>query len=318
MRITHDNNALPHSPGYSGGNQFASRGTINDMTITKNKFFRVLISLLAVLSVSVGITAVTAAPAFAEDGQSSEVADQQLRTYVQKELANNKYEVEGGGYLYGREILPPGANTDVSSDKFETLSKKGQNEFTNDLMQSMDDATSMTDNEKVQNNVGAVNTQTSTNWLKDLQNNPGMGSKILQQTLANTKPDFVSANEIYKPFSGLIGTIIALLAILMMAFLAVTLVIDLCYITIPFARGLAKGEGDDKKISMVSSEAIAAVKETEEGDGKGVALLAYLKKRIIGILVLGFCLVLLVQGEIFTFTGTMVDMTFGLMNAFLG
>lgn len=163
-----------------------------------------------------------------------------MRTYVQKELANNKYEVEGGGYLYGREILPPGANTDVSSDKFETLSKKGQNEFTNDLMKSMDDATSMTDNEKVQNNVGAVNTQTSTNWLKDLQNNPGMGSKILQQTLANTKPDFVSANEIYKPFSGLIGTIIALLAILMMAFLAVTLVIDLCYITIPFARVLLR------------------------------------------------------------------------------
>lgn len=63
MRITHDNSALPHSPRYSGGNQFASRGTVNDMTITKNKFFRVLISLLAVLSVSVGITAVTAAPA---------------------------------------------------------------------------------------------------------------------------------------------------------------------------------------------------------------------------------------------------------------
>ena len=67
----------------------------------------------------------------------------------------------------------------------------------------------------------------------------------------------------------------------------------------------------------MSHEAISAVKAVEDGDGKGVALGYYLKKRFVSILVLAFCLVLLIQGEIFNFVGTMVDLTFGLVNVFV-
>ena len=182
------------------------------------------------------------------------------------------------------------------------------------MMKSMDDAATTDQKQQITQKTTNVTDQTTQNWLKELQDNPGMGSRILQQTLGQTKPDFVSANAIYRPFSGMVGTLIALVAIIMMALLALTLAVDLMYITVPPARGLVKEDGTSR---LVSHEAISAVKAVEDGDGKGVALGYYLKKRFVSILVLAFCLVLLIQGEIFNFVGTMVDLTFGLVNVFV-
>ena len=264
-----------------------------------------LLALLAAFAMlfSFGVTS-----GFAESTSTDDAtAQRELHAFVLKQVGPNKYEVEGGGYMYGKDVLSDkdsAGNYDVSETQFSKLSKKGQQSFTTDMMKSMDDAATTDQKQQITQKTTNVTDQTTQNWLKELQDNPGMGSRILQQTLGQTKPDFVSANAIYRPFSGMVGTLIALVAIIMMAM----------YITVPPARGLVKEDGTSR---LVSHEAISAVKAVEDGDGKGVALGYYLKKRFVSILVLAFCLVLLIQGEIFNFVGTMVDLTFGLVNVFV-
>lgn len=270
-----------------------------------------VIAVIAVMTLAVG-------QSFAVGGSSTDdaTAQQELHSYAYSELGGNKYEVEGGGYMYGKDVMSDkdsANNWDVNSTQFSKLSKKGQQAFTDDLIKVMDDAATTDQTQQVQQGTTNVTDETTQNWLKSLQSNPGMGTHILQQTLGQTKPDFVSANAIYKPFSGMVGTLIALVAIVMMALLALTLAVDLLYITVPPARGLVKEDGSSR---LVSHEAISAVKQAEDGEGKGVALGYYLKKRFVCILVLAFCLVLLIQGQIFSFVGTMVDLTFGLAQMF--
>lgn len=274
-----------------------------------------LLALLAAFAMffSFGVTS-----GFAESTSTDDAtAQRELHAFVLKQVGPNKYEVEGGGYMYGKDVLSDkdsAGNYDVSETQFSKLSKKGQQAFTSDMMKSMDDAATTDQKQQITQKTTNVTDQTTQNWLKELQDNPGMGSRILQQTLGQTKPDFVSANAIYKPFSGMVGTLIALVAVIMMALLALTLAVDLMYITVPPARGLVKEDGTSR---LVSHEAISAVKQAEDGEGKGVALGYYLKKRFVCILVLAFCLVLLIQGEIFNFVGTMVDLAFGLVNVFV-
>jgi hypothetical protein len=283
---------------------------------TKSRYIGM--ALLVLLVAFAMLFSVGVASGFADTGNKSTDearAQQELHSYVQSQVSKKKYEVEGGGYMYGVDVMSGGSDAvpDVSETQFSKLSKKGQQSFTADLMKAMDQAATSDQKQQAVQKTPDVTEQTTQNWLKELQTHPGMGSRILQQTLGQTKPDFVSANAIYKPFSGMVGTLIALIAVIMMAMLALTLAVDLAYITVPPARGLVK----DDKSRLVSHEAISAVKAAEDGDGKGVALGYYLKKRFISILVLAFCLVLLIQGEIFNFVGTMVDLTFGLVNVFV-
>jgi hypothetical protein len=115
----------------------------------------------------------------------------------------------------------------------------------------------------------------------------------------------------------------------MMAALALVMVLDLCYIAIPFVRNVLdgdKGQGQNGgnggvKSKFVSWEAYNAVQQVEAGGGAGgqggsdsrSAVGIYFKKRIIMLLILGLCLLYLVQGEIFTLVGWFMDLVSGLL-----
>ena len=285
--------------------------------IRRNRIVFAVLAAIAAVFLALGIGV---ADGFAASSTDSATAQRELRTYAYSELGGNQYAVEGGGYTYGMDLFDNSSGMyDVNTTEYGKLSDQGQQDFVDDLMQAMNEAASTDVNQQRQQGTTNVTEQTTTNWLKELQVQPGMGTKILQETLGQTKPDFVSANEIYEPFSGPIGIAIALVAIVMMGLLALTLALDLLYITVPLARTMVKDDGNSSgKSVLVSHEAIAAVKSAEDGEGKGVALWSYLKKRFVCILVLAFCLVLLIQGQIFSFVGSIVDLTIGLFNTFFG
>ena len=165
--------------------------------------------------------------------------------------------------------------------------------------------------------------------LRIYQNKAGMGSQLLATLMSETKPDYASANAIYAPFSGVVGTIIALIAILVMALLGVTMALDIAYIVIPPVQmalgGDEGGQGgkDGKKglSGLVSKEARSAVKAAEGGGGAGgqsgeykAAIGIYFKYRWKGLVILGICLLYLVQGEIYNFVAWFID----LFSGFLG
>ena len=161
-----------------------------------------------------------------------------------------------------------------------------------------------------------------------MQQQTGMGASLLASLLQNTKPDYTTANRIYEPFSGVVGTILGIIAILIMSALGITMALDLAYITIPafqMAMGCSDESGNGTKGKgiggIISQEAKSAVKAADggqggqSGDGSYKAAVGiYFKYRWKGLVLLGICLLYLVQGQIYSFVAWFID----LFSGFLG
>ena len=268
---------------------------------------RVVISFLVVL-----MLIFSSLSAFAVDSSEDAQAQRELTVYVQSQLSSNEYAAEGGGYLSGSELFTGSATDgyDLDEDQFSKLTSSAQTELVNDIADKSYEA------EETQDNVSDDTIQT---WWKQLQTKEGAGSKFLSVILENTKPDFVTANKIYKPFSGPISTLIGVIAVLGMALLGVVLVADIFYIVIPPVRMLVSDEGGEsgkKSASKIfSNDAIYAIKVAEEssdaGGNKKQALGVYLKRRIPMLILLGICLLYLVSGQIYTLVGYILDLVSG-------
>lgn len=273
------------------------------------------IALLAILAFAFVVFA-SAMPANAK-GDSQ--AQQNLSTEVHTVISSKEYEMEGGGTLKGSQLLVKTENGmyDLEKSEYEKLNSKGRNALASDIVDATNDAVENGDKT-------GVTDETASNWMKHLQQNPGFGSKILQETLKNTGPDLVTANKIYQPFSGLISTLLGLGAIVIFAVLGIVIVADIAYITIPPFRMITGGDdgggdggGGGGKSKIVSTQAVNAVQAEENsgGDGKQKSALGtYFKTRTISLIILGLCLVYLIQGQLYVLIGWILD----LLNGFLG
>lgn len=272
------------------------------------------IALLAILAFAFVVFA-SAMPANAK-GDSQ--AQQNLSTEVHTVISSKEYEMEGGGTLKGSQLLVKTENGmyDLEKSEYEKLNSKGRNALASDIVDATNDAVENGDKT-------GVTDETASNWMKHLQQNPGFGSKILQETLKNTGPDLVTANKIYQPFSGLISILLGLGAIAIFAVLGIVIVADIAYITIPPFRMITGGDdgggggGGGGKSKIVSTQAVNAVQAEENsgGDGKQKSALGtYFKTRVISLIILGLCLVYLIQGQIYVLIGWILD----LLNGFLG
>lgn len=273
-------------------------------------FTMVLAMLITMFMSSIALFASSATP----DAQ----AHRDLTIYVQSQMSNKEYAVDGGGTIEGADLFDgsPTDGYDLNEDEFQTLTSAAQAEVVSDIAENSNAAIDETD---------TVSESTVQNWWKELQSKDGVGSKFLNEILKNTKPDFVTANAIYEPFSGLVGTVLGVIAVLLMAFLGIVMVCDISYIALPPVRNLVADDDGDKsghkiaKSKIFSHDAIYAVQcaenNTDGGSGGGKqALGIYLKRRIVMLIILGICLMYLVQGQIYTFVGWILN----LLNGFLG
>lgn len=273
-------------------------------------FTMVLAMLITMFMSSIALFASSATP----DAQ----AHRDLTIYVQSQMSNKEYAVDGGGTIEGADLFDgsPTDGYDLNEDEFQTLTSAAQAEVVSDIAKNSNAAIDETD---------TVSESTVQNWWKELQSKDGVGSKFLNEILKNTKPDFVTANAIYEPFSGLVGTVLGVIAVLLMAFLGIVMVCDISYIALPPVRNLVADDDGDKsghkiaKSKIFSHDAIYAVQcaenNTDGGSGGGKqALGIYLKRRIVMLIILGICLMYLVQGQIYTFVGWLLN----LLNGFLG
>lgn len=208
---------------------------------------------------------------------------------------------------------------------FEKLDRKSQAKAVDIVCEAAQEANNSTKSD------GAVKFSDNDyqNWMTQIEQQNGIGSKLMTTLMKNTKPDFATANKLYEPFSGVVGTLLGVLAIILMAALALVMVLDLSYIAIPFVRNVLDGGSDGNgaggnggvKSKFVSWEAFNAVQQVEGGGGASgqqggeskTAIGIYFKQRIIMLLILGLCLLYLVQGEIFTLVGYFMDLVSGFL-----
>lgn len=290
----------------------------------KKSIFKVLGLLLLCCLMVVGssLTAYAASPRddlIQEVSKTTEIDASSKGGKKTPSLTDKTYKKTGGGeYTYDVLFNKSGEGdkavaTGINEVKFGELTSKAQTEFVSDVAERCVAAELVNDN---------ITEETVEDWWRELQSVDGMGSKFLSVVLENTKPDFVSANRIYKPFSGIVGTVLGLIAILIMGFLGIVIVADISYITIPPIR-MAVADGNDAKggklpISKVfSHDAIYAVQvsetESEGGGSPKQALGVYLGRRIPMLILLGICLLYLVSGNIYTLVGYILDLVSGFL-----
>lgn len=282
------------------------------LNIQKRAFaFTMMIAMVFTMMIS----SISVFASSAIDATQDKLARQTLTQHVQANLSQEKYAVDGGGYLSGSELFEQDKENGgftVKEDEFQTLTSSAQTSFVEDIAQESQNAIDKEDN---------VSESTVQNWWKELQSINGIGSKFMNEILKNTKPDFVTANAIYQPFSGVVGTVMGVIAVLLMAFLGIVLVCDICYIALPPVRNLVAdedGHGKIAKSKMFSYDAIYAVQCAEQnsdnGSGGGKqALGIYLKRRIVMLIILGICLMYLVNGQIYTAVGWILDLVSGFL-----
>ena len=294
--------------------------------IVKNKSFRVISAFIMVLLIGMMCTFT----AFASNTNSQDaLAKRQLTTYVQSQLSSNEYEATGGGSIKGSDLLTKDSSSgsyDLDEGEFNKLTSSAQTELVQDIADKSYEAEENASKTK-NGGTSKVTEETVQNWWKQLQTKKGAGSKFMNVILENTKPDFVKANQIYEPFSGIIGTVMGLIAVVGMGLLGIVLVADIFYIVIPPVRMLVAEEGGGEPgggrssrksaSKLFSDDALYAVKVAEEsndsGGSKKQALGVYLKRRIPMLILLGICLLYLVQGQIYTLVSYILDLVSGFL-----
>ena len=245
-----------------------------------------------------------------------------LSREVVKKISGNKYDVEGGGTMTGGDLFEKDENYTTTS--VQTLNEKNFNKLTSQAQTKLVTDIAEQSNTLADDSNNDVSDETVQNWWKQLQSKKGAGSKFLNVILENTKPDFVKANQIYAPFSGIVGTIMGVIAVVGMGLLGIVLVADIFYIVIPPVRMMVSEEGGQPgegrssrtgKSKLFSDDALYAVKIAEEssdgGGSKKQALGVYLKRRIPMLILLGICLLYLLSVSIYTLVGYILDLVSG-------
>lgn len=291
------------------------------MSLTKTRFsvFIAILLLITSFAFSFSINSASAETRVGTANSTVDSSQTRLRNAVDEYVKDKAYTSKTGDTIKGSQIVKRG----MTNDNFTKLTSKEQQRLIDDMRVGVTNQ----QNKDVKNNAtNPVTDDTVTNWLKELQQNPGVGSKLLGNITSQIKPDYVTGQRIMEPFNGPINTIIALVAILIMSGLAVTFVADLAYLNIPIFQSFIVSSMSDKGGGgnggsrytnfFVGREAIQAIEDSEnDSNGKqSNPNWLYMKKRFIGLMFLGICLLYLVQGQIFALVGMLMDLLGGFLD----
>lgn len=129
-------------------------------------------------------------------------------------------------------------------------------------------------------------------------------STILILTGSSIQPNYGAAYRMFRPFSGPLGTVTAVLIIAILAVIVLCTIIDVCYMTVEFFRSsVDEKESSDGKKHWVSADARKAYKKVMGDDNSsgstGKVLLTYGVSRMWMWIVLVLLILYLADGEIF-------------------
>lgn len=255
------------------------------------------------------------------------------RTY---DFSGTTYKRQGGGYYTWAELFNSswnGGYTNIfNTNNVEGLNASAKQKFVERCLTIANAMVYDTESGNTSRTYG-VSTDTVNEFMNIISEDLGMGSTLLAAVLKDTKANFSSGSKIWQPFSGPISTAIGVLAIAMMSLLGLSTALDLAYVCIPpmqlFFGGAegGNGAGGNSNNSGVLSHFIskAAKRAVSDNSGAGGAngggdgsaksgASIYFKYRWKELLVIGFCLLYLVQGEIWSLISWLINLVSGFLN----
>ena len=240
------------------------------------------------------------------------------------DVSKRRYKKKEGGTIIYTNLFNRG-NTDmpINQDALDSLTNGAKSSFLKDMLRV---AYAKVEADKNNTTDDAVTESTLTDYLSIIQSQAGVAGTLLASILSDVKADFIGGNRIFAPFSGPIGTGLGLISILIMALLGLTMALDLAYIVIPpFQMLMGDGTGNGNESGkgfhvsgFISQEARVAVKSAEGGGQAGsgeykAAVWTYFKYRWKGLVLLGICLLYLIQGQMYSFVAWFLDLFSGLL-----
>lgn len=121
-------------------------------------------------------------------------------------------------------------------------------------------------------------------------------SQAIRWLSSDASADVASAADWLSPYASVISTTWGVLCLIILTMLALTMTLDLAYMTIPPLRSLLTSSKKGRPW-FVSVEAFNAIKHADDTGGNYLAY--YLKKRFISCIVIGTIIVMMVTGKIF-------------------
>lgn len=164
----------------------------------------------------------------------------------------------------------------------------------------------------------SMSTMSKNKFYNFLEEQDESTTSLVRQLSDDVDADFATAYSMFKPLSGVVGTILGIITLAIFVCLTLMIVIDLSYLVLPVVRaGLtpeSSTSGDKPK--FVSNEAWDAVKVVEGDSGSNGTkdvLVVYLKKKVFQFIMLGICILYLVSGEIYQAIGAILDTVRGII-----
>jgi len=141
---------------------------------------------------------------------------------------------------------------------------------------------------------------------------------LIPALMDSVSADLYSGGKAVSPFIGAVNVILGILVYIIFFLIILSTTLDLAYIGIPIFRESADGKANDKgKIPFISADAISVVKESEGGAGSSGGYknpyITYFKRRFITYIVLAFCILYLVMGEISSLISWLLSLGEGLL-----
>ncbi|HFL3696570.1 hypothetical protein [Clostridioides difficile] len=143
------------------------------------------------------------------------------------------------------------------------------------------------------------------------QQNTSASVMLIPMIMDSTKADTYTAMRVMSPLSEFIRVLLGMGAITVVFVLVITTIIDLLYLSFPYGRN------SGQKPSAVSLEAYSALKEcessiTSSGNFKSQHLI-YAKRKAFSFIIVSFCLVYLVAGELSSIVAWFLSLASGLL-----
>lgn len=137
-------------------------------------------------------------------------------------------------------------------------------------------------------------------------------SAVVRQLSSDSKSDFYTAYTYLKPFSGFLGTLLALFSIGLFSCLTASILVDLSYLAIPLVN-MVLSSGSNEKPKIVTVEAYKSYIEGSDMNSKKDVLFLYLGKKWKQLVVVCICILYLASGKIWAFVADIIDMFSGIV-----
>lgn len=189
----------------------------------------------------------------------------------------------------------------TSSDGLLTFSNKLYSQLDmqekRDFMQVALEATQET-------SLGAQQKNKLYNFIAEQDNPTSAAIKYLK---SDASADFVEAKAWFRPFSGVIGTVMGVICLVVFLLLGISCLFDCAYLCLPTFQALLEHGEDHKRPFGVSREAWKAMKDVTADMKYRNIMSVYFSRRIPVVIVCCICLGYIVSGQIYDILVFFID-----------